>query len=705
MKCFINKKETDIRYAPVMTPPYDKMTDCGYVISSFSGGAEVELWYDEPISSAAVRPISLNADVTYAENRVFIRLEKACNISVEVNGSVSDAVLLFFTEQKCENTEGFCNIIRFENGEYDIDELLINEDNTAVYIGENAFVNGRISANGVNNLKIFGTGVISMKNYFRGIPDKMTRCVDIQNCTNADISDICIIDSCNWSLRLNNCENVNINNLKVIGSRGNSDGIDVCGSRNVRVSGCFIRTFDDSFVVKAFGGANVENLIFENSVLWNDMARPIEVGVEIRCDTAKNITFRNIDVIHSLTSYPIFGIHHGDRADVSDIHFQNIRIENAPGAQLFDFRITDSVWNTDSIKGKLHDIYVNDIFITGRENSDFRNLSARIECFDEKSSIKNVHIGRIEAFGKRVCSKELLGLSVKGNVGNVTFKNESECSGIIGTKLEEISPFSISDDGMYRGTVGLSITNNTGKFFEGVSGIKIFPLNKSDKNKHEFTFSANDRKTVLQNFNLELLPGKYVIESFGSSIEFKPDILYLDLEYVLSESIHDAAELYFNNCFGDSDGGIRFSFKNGWLAVKSELLKEYDIALYTANVPETENNQIMFADEETYFGEAPAVKWEMGKFAAAPEIGNHWEITYVFKNQPKVREIKKTVLPKNAGGFIKVPLEALGLSAGDESFLLEAELKKNNGHSMPYTLFRSTIPGHTAHMFCKFSKK
>ena len=70
----------------------------------------------------------------------------------------------------------------------------------------------------------------------------------------------------------------------------NSDGIDICGSRNVTVSDIFTRVWDDLFVAKA-PVPEAKILYFKNSVLWNDFARPMEVGVEIRADKVRNIKF------------------------------------------------------------------------------------------------------------------------------------------------------------------------------------------------------------------------------------------------------------------------------------------------------------------------------------------------------------------------------------------------------------------------------
>jgi len=47
---------------------------------------------------------------------------------------------------------------------------------------------------------------------------------------------------------------VTVKNVKLLGYRANSDGIDICNSRDVTVDGCFIRTLDDLIVVKSDQG-------------------------------------------------------------------------------------------------------------------------------------------------------------------------------------------------------------------------------------------------------------------------------------------------------------------------------------------------------------------------------------------------------------------------------------------------------------------
>ena len=702
MNGFVNGNMVPIRYTAVNMPPYNLDTQCGYLIVNYLGETEIDIIYEKRITSAVVRPLSLGIEPQVADNRVHITLKHPCNISVEVDGRLEDALLIFASEKREYREEGYSNIIRFEAGVHDIDELLVEQDDTMILIEENAVVHGRILARNARHLKICGQGVITMERYFREIPRPMLRCVSLWGCSDVDISDLCILDSCNWSLRLDGCDDVEVDNVKIIGCRGNADGIDVCGSRNVHVSNCFIRTYDDSFVVKGFDTGNVENVLFEKSVLWNDMARAMEIGVELRCEEVKNVVFRDIDVIHSLTPYPIFGIHHGDRARVSNIHFEDIRVEHAPGAQLFDIRITDSVWNKDIKKGPIEHVYIDNIRLVGEEGKDFRNLTARLEGFDEENSIRDVQIGTIEAYGKVITGADALGLEIRKFVEDVQFEDITE-SGAIKSFIEMEEAFTLCADGRSRGVLKLTLINQTKETVTGTAGLSVFPQTKAVYEDTPFAYQLEAGQRIEKEYEIIAVPGKYAVESRGSTIAFKSAVEYLEIPYLLPEKSENGAAVPFANYFGEVQGDVSFALRNGWLEVRSELLKEYDMCLYTAVPVETADNQILFSLEESYFGEAPCIKWKDGKRVAAPEIGNHWEIVYVFNNQPQVKEIKKVDLPRNHIGLIRIPLCCLGLDESVKHFWMEAKFVKETKNSrMPYTLFGSTIPERTAHMFCDF---
>ena len=91
----------------------------------------------------------------------------------------------------------------------------------------------------------------------------------------------------------------------------------------------------------------------------------------------------------------------------------------------------------------------------------------------------------------------------------------------------------------------------------------------------------------------------------------------------------------------------------------------------------------------------------------APQLRCPAEITYVFKNEPKVKEIVKTPFKLKKGETVKLTFEKLGISKNTDSFLMELEAKVEETSMLryPYTLFHSTMPDKTAHMYGKIRIK
>lgn len=699
MKVFANKKEITQDITSVFPPPYNDFQKCRVCRILTEGKTELELEYEYEVKSVQIRPLSLGINAEISENRVRFVIDGECNISVETNESIDDAVMIFASRKKEYCFDGFDNIITFDKPVQDIDELVIDKDNTAVYIAHGAVVHGRIFVKNASNVKICGTGILTMEKYTRNLPDEKTRCLLISGCENIEVEDICIFDSANWSFRLDGCDNAVIKNVKIFGCRGNSDGIDVCGSRNVEVSDCFIRTYDDCLVVKAFDTGDVENLFFKRCTLWNDMARPIEVGVELRCENVRNVHFEDIDVIHSLTCYPIFGIHHGDRSLVDGIYFENIRIEHAPGAQLFDFRITDSVWNKDPQKGSIKNIYIDNISLVGTEGKDFKALSARIEGYDAEHTIENVSIKGIKAFGREITDKKVLGLKIFDFVEGVSF--DEKAMNIIETKIEPVSEFAMGKDKKYHAVLKLTIKNSGAETETVTYSMKAYPTNKLVYNSEERSAVLKPGEVIVEKYDVTAEAGKAVFVCDTDRINAERAVYFTELEYPLYNSIEAAPPLTVNNYYGDCDGEVRLAASNGWLELESPLLKTYDIEVYAAKQVPREENEVVFSVEESYFGEAPNLKKQSGELVLAPEIGNHLEIVLVFLNQPKVEKIYKAGVGHNNIGNLKIPLSSIGMSEEDTEVLLELELKKHTPYRMPYTVFRSTIPEKTVHMFCK----
>jgi hypothetical protein len=143
---------------------------------------------------------------------------------------------------------------------------------------------------------------------------------------------------------------VHIKNIKIISDQPSDDGIDVVRSKKVTIEGCFIRTKDDNVVIKAHldypKTEFVDGILVSDCILWNALwGNAIEIGFELNAAEIKNITFRDIDIIHVEAGAAI-SIHNAGSGHVKNVTFEDIRVEDAR-QKLFDFAIFRSVYSED----------------------------------------------------------------------------------------------------------------------------------------------------------------------------------------------------------------------------------------------------------------------------------------------------------------------------------------------------------------------
>jgi len=147
------------------------------------------------------------------------------------------------------------------------------------------------------------------------------------------IDGVILRDPDEWCLSAFGCQNLAISDVKLIGLwRYNSDGIDICNSQDVTISDSFIRSFDDSIVLKGVKWREethdqlpVRNIRASNLVVWCDWGRALEIGAETSAPEIADVVYRDIDIIRS--THIAMDIQNGDRAHVHDIRYEDIRVE------------------------------------------------------------------------------------------------------------------------------------------------------------------------------------------------------------------------------------------------------------------------------------------------------------------------------------------------------------------------------------------
>jgi hypothetical protein len=371
---------------------------------SFEGKVDVKVKFLAPIYNYDIRPKSRNILAESYRNEIHFSLDKPENLSIEINKNLKRPLFIFANPLETNvPTKADKNVIFFEAGKiHNVGEILVKSNQT-VYIEGGAIVYGNFMTDKGKDIKISGRGILDNSIYQKGV----RRPIEINECDNVLIEGIILTESRHWSCASHASKNVTYRNLKIISDNDWDDGIDIVGSQNVLVTNCFIRTKDDCIALKAGtnyftkfnSGFNLDSVVVENSVLWNGVwGNALEIGFETRADTIKNVTFRNIDIIHAEGPEGTFTVHNGDRAVVKNILYEDIRVEDSRG-WLIDFRILQSVYSKDQRRGKIENVHFKDIFVEGEHYP-----ASQILGFNQEFSIRNVVLENFNIHGERINS-------------------------------------------------------------------------------------------------------------------------------------------------------------------------------------------------------------------------------------------------------------------------------------------------------------
>lgn len=243
-----------------------------------------------------------------------------------------------------------------------------------VYIEEGAVVSGMIRSRLADNIKIIGNGILYGGNWHKWNENGAEQMIVPVLGENIEIRGITMLDGGSWHLVPSACKNVLIEDINLMGKVITGDGIDIVGCQDVIVRNCFVRANDDCISIKAeeyqdpSGCTDVRHILVEDCLFWNaEFGNALEIGYETRCNEISDVVFRNCEIVHceyeGNQSGGVLTIHNADRAYVHDIHYENIRIEDAQ-EKFIDIKTLDSKYSRDRSRGNICDIYFKNIEIT-----------------------------------------------------------------------------------------------------------------------------------------------------------------------------------------------------------------------------------------------------------------------------------------------------------------------------------------------------
>ncbi len=267
-------------------------------------------------------------------------------------------------------------------------ERIVLKSRESVYLAPGAVLYSEIESTDAEDIAVFGRGILDGSRTERtkaGCDMRREGLVHFTRCRNIRMEGITLRDPCMWTVTAINCVGVSYDRVKLVGLwRYNADGFDFVNSQDVRVENCFLRTFDDAIVLKGLclgedrsvEKMNMERYLIRNNVVWCDWGGALEIGAETVADHYRDIVFENCDIIR--TDQGALRVHSGDRADISNLLYRDIRVEYGKHDQPAQYQESDDMpysppekiahdgvikiwmyagrWSPDGIPGHVHGV-------------------------------------------------------------------------------------------------------------------------------------------------------------------------------------------------------------------------------------------------------------------------------------------------------------------------------------------------------------
>ena len=383
----------------------DKVQEASMVQFDMKGSVEVMVKKNNgTIREVDIRPLNNEVKYTQIRDAIFFTLERPQYLSVEFNGDRLHNLHLFANPMETETyTESRKGVMYFGPGVHKPKDLPNNQiripSNTIVYLAPGAVVKAKLLVDKAENVRIIG----------RGILDYPMRGIEVTDSKNVLIEGVTVVNPDHYTVFGGGTNGLTIRNLKAFSCKGWSDGIDLMCCRDVLIDNVFLRNSDDCIAIYNHrwnwrGGSS--NIIVQNSVLWADVAHPINMGGHGDSDSLtgevlEDVTVRNVDILEHDEDDSLYqgsmNIDCGDKNIVRNVLFEDIRVESIQDGRLFCLKV---LYNPKYNKAPGNLI----------EGITFRNITydgvgenpSIIKGIDENHSVRNVTFENVVINGKRM---------------------------------------------------------------------------------------------------------------------------------------------------------------------------------------------------------------------------------------------------------------------------------------------------------------
>ncbi len=396
-------RKVDVYTARVLDAPFaGKRWDHGgsYSFANFdmSGRMVVRIVSKKSLRNVIIRPQSFGIQPTLEDDYTLnLTLDRPRKLSIEPDGK-KGPLLLFANPLETDIPKpGDKGVVYFGPGVHKPEKIVL-QSNQTLYLAGGAVVKAEVLAKGAN-IRIRGRGILDGSDWeWRKGP--VGNLIAIRNSTDVEVSGITLRGSSHWTIVPKNCQRVTVRNVKLCNSRvQNDDGINPCNSQDVLITDCFIRSDDDCVALKGldFSGSNsnVERITVENSILWCDRARIFLLGHESRAAFMRNVTLRNLDIIH-FTMTP-FLFEPGEDMRLEDITIEDIRIHGEGQRELVRLRPVVNQYMRKKVPGFIRKVRFKNVTVEGQ----LGDYIIRMEGADAEHNVRDVTFENVSILGSK----------------------------------------------------------------------------------------------------------------------------------------------------------------------------------------------------------------------------------------------------------------------------------------------------------------
>ncbi len=390
---------------PVHSAEESKPAETSFASFDLTAPTQITVTRPDTVQAVKILPTSRGIVPTVSGKTITFTVTQPGALVLEVNGDWIRSLQLFANPPETDAPhEGDPNVIYYGPGIHEVESVKVTSGQT-VYLAPGAVVYGTDMAGAPNkpdapvfllsgsNITVRGRGIIDGSL----CPRHTRNLFVVRHGSNVRIEGIVLRDSSTWTFPVTLSDHVDARNVKILGWRNNSDGIDICNSRDVEVSDCYLRTFDDLVVLKTNEmkePGEVRNITVKHCVLWNEFAHALSLGAELR-QPVSNVFFSDCDVIHDKGREWLMRVYNCDSADSRNIVFDHIRVEEA--RRLFSLWIGHAIWSKQADRGHIENVTFQDIVSPVPERPD---PWADLVGVDAEHAIDNVLFQRVMVGGR-----------------------------------------------------------------------------------------------------------------------------------------------------------------------------------------------------------------------------------------------------------------------------------------------------------------